>query len=141
MIKKFALSLSFLIPFLFFEPLPVETSPNGLRERLQKSNTFKLKKLLQIAENELKNKKYKKAIELFEEIVTLQEETFGLEHPNTVQTNNKLASLYTDLGAYDKAEPFYIRVSSVIEKGAPSTVHDHWDPARPSPKLSMIVKV
>jgi tetratricopeptide (TPR) repeat protein len=39
-----------------------------------------------------------------------------MEHPSTATSYNNLANLYQSMGAYEKAEPFYLKALKISEK-------------------------
>jgi len=54
---------------------------------------------------------------MYEETMQILESKLGSEHPNVVVLLNNLATLYRNMGEYEKALPFYLRVLEIKEKG------------------------
>ncbi|MDQ7085764.1 MAG: tetratricopeptide repeat protein [Sulfurovum sp.] len=46
----------------------------------------------------------------------MSEKLLGEEHPSTATSYNNLAGLYESMGAYEKAEPLYLKALKISEK-------------------------
>jgi tetratricopeptide (TPR) repeat protein len=53
--------------------------------------------------------KYQEAIPIARQLVAINEEALGPDHPDTATSLNNLAALYYGMGDYTKAEPLYRR--------------------------------
>jgi len=59
---------------------------------------------------------YIKTSVLYQRALTIYEQVLGSHHPDTAQTLNNLANLYTDQSKYEKAAPLYQRALVIYEQ-------------------------
>ncbi len=60
--------------------------------------------------------RYKEAIAVGEEVLSIREKIMGPDHPDVATILNCLGTLYESQGIYKEAEPLYIRALSINEK-------------------------
>ena len=59
---------------------------------------------------------YYKAIEVYNRLIKMCEESYGNEHPNTASSYNNIGLVYANLGDYDKALKYYRQAMIIREK-------------------------
>ena len=59
--------------------------------------------------------KYDKAISIYRRLISIREELYGLEHPDTADSYNNIGSVYKDMCNYDKALEYYLKAVKIDE--------------------------
>lgn len=59
---------------------------------------------------------YKRALNYYQNALTINEKVLGLEHPDTATSYNNIAGVYKNMGDYDTALEFYQKALAITEK-------------------------
>jgi CHAT domain-containing protein/tetratricopeptide (TPR) repeat protein len=96
----------------------------------QKPDAAKVKELLKEGKNYVDNFWFRQALRPYQEAVKLSETALGPEHPLTMDSMNRLAWLYSQLGFFDQALPLAQQALQRSEKalgpGYPRTARSLW---------------
>ncbi|HEY3102228.1 MAG TPA: tetratricopeptide repeat protein [Pyrinomonadaceae bacterium] len=82
----------------------------------QSSELLEADRLESLAADSFSKHKYKEAIDLLKQALTLREKVLGPDHQDIATTIHNLANVYQKSGKYKEAEPLYIRAISIREK-------------------------